>query len=260
MHNFEGLLDDTFFSALDEKIAASSKSDEASAYLDGKLPPSILEFAESSEYCGLSGQLYPEVRQILVDIENPKVREADLILGKGSGKSQLAKIVTLYGICVLSHMRNPQAFYGLTDDTTIYCGVVSVSSKQAKDNIFAGVKSLVANSPYFAGKFELFTEEIKFKQKNLGYFCGSSNASAFLGYATYRAVIDEVNFCFDSNNRSVAQMLYTALRGSLKTRFPDSFKIVLISSDSGPNSFLRKKYKFVTRKLGLSSEPEVAEE
>ena len=244
----EDLLTASFDSAVDESIIKYDVNDIYS-YENNKFPVDILEFAESSEFLGLKGALYAEIRNLLCDVEAADVKEANLILGKGSGKSFISQCFSCYGIYKALELRNPQATFGLTFNTQIYSINVSISRDQAKDVVFKGIKALIDASPYFKDKvLSSYKEEISFT-KDLYMLCGHSNSTAFLGYATLRAVMDEVNFMVDNNNRSVAQQLYSALSGSLKTRFPNDYNILCISSDSTPNSFLRETVNSVKESI-----------
>lgn len=244
----DDLVFDIFNGVVEESTSVSYTENDAEAYENDKLPVDIIEFAESPDYLHLRGQLFNQVKYILAELENPAIREGDLILGKGSGKTLLAQVFSMYGSYKALEMKNPQQLYGLTSNSSIYSINVSISQAQAKDNIFSGIEELVKKSPYFRGKFRIKSLEIELP-KNIFFMCGHSNATAFLGYPTLRAVMDEANYMVDNNNRSVAQQLYTALRGSLKTRFPKSYKLLAISSDSTPNSFLRDRVNELKRSI-----------
>jgi hypothetical protein len=68
--------------------------------------------------------------------------------------------------------------------------------------------------------------------------------------------MDEANYMIDSNNRSVARQIYGAFKGSLKTRFPNYYKLLCISSDSLPTSFIREKISFVKQQLSIPNSME----
>lgn len=235
------LFNDSFDSAFSEEFDTGISEDSNYAYLDDKFPVDIVQFAEDPKFLNLKGSLYKEIKNFLIDLEDPAIREIDMILGKGSGKSTIATIFSAYGCYKLLQMKNPQATFQLTPQTPIYSINVSISAKQAKDTVFSGISYLIEHSPYFKNLKPTIGAETIALPKNIFLFCGHSNSAAFLGYPTYRAVMDEVNFMTDTNNRSVSKKLYNALRGSLKTRFPNSYKILSISSDSLPNSFLRER-------------------
>lgn len=240
----EEALDDAF-----EESLASYDINDPFSYEGEVFPVDIIEFAESKEFLGLKGSIYKEVKNLLIDIEEDSVREADLILGKGSGKSMLAQIFTGYGLYRAIQLKEPQRTFGLTWNTALYSINVSISRQQAEDVIFNQTKDLLEASSYFKPLIKASnSKEMEFV-KRVHMLCGHSGSTAFLGYATMRAVMDECNFMVDNNNRSVASDLYAALVGSLRTRFPKDYKLLCISSDSTPNSFLRESINSVKQAI-----------
>lgn len=242
------LIDEALDDAFEESLASYDINDPFS-YEGEVFPVDIIEFAESKEFLGLKGSIYKEVKNLLIDIEEDSVREADLILGKGSGKSMLAQIFTGYGLYRAIQLKEPQRTFGLTWNTALYSINVSISRQQAEDVIFNQTKDLLEASPYFKPLIKASnSKEMEFI-KRVHMLCGHSGSTAFLGYATMRAVMDECNFMVDNNNRSVASDLYAALVGSLRTRFPKDYKLLCISSDSTPNSFLRESINSVKQAI-----------
>ena len=57
---------------------------------------------------------------------------------------------------------------------------------------------------------------------------------------------DAPEFMTDSANRSVARELYRAASGSLKTRFPDTYKLLMVSSQKNEYSFLYSSHTVLT--------------
>jgi len=250
-------LDDVIFGTLEdafEEELTTYAIDDPNSYEGEVFPEDIITFAESPDFLGLKGNLYPEIKNLLIDIEDKSIRESYLILGKGSGKSQLAQIFTGYGLYQALQLKNPQATYKLVWNTALYSINVSVSKTQAEDVVFKQTKELLTASPYFQKRMvNSNAREVEF-EKRIHMLCGHSGSTAFLGYATFRAVMDEMAFMVDNNNRSVAADLYAALTGSLKTRFPNDYKLLCISSDSTPNSFIRESInavKLVTKDAGV---------
>lgn len=247
--NSDDLFGDIFDGAFDDYIQDAAQFSERNLkdhtfFEKERLPVGVVQFAEDARYLGLSGKIFKSIKHYLEEIESDEIREASLILGKGSGKSVLAQVFTLYGIYYVMQLKNPQAVFKLLPGTPLVSINVSVGLSQAKNVVFEGIKNLVQNSKYFKGRYKNHTLAVKF-QKNVYVMCGHSNFTAFLGYPIFRAVMDEVNFMVDNNNRSVASQLYGALSGSLKTRFPGFYKLVMISSDSTPTSFLRERVQVV---------------
>ena len=204
---------------------------------------------------------FPNIKKLLKLIDRGHIREVYLILGKGSGKSTIVQICSLYGVYLWTCMRDPFDFYKILRTAKPACVNVSISREQAQDVIFDGCFTLVNKSEFFENKFKEFKKYIKF-DSGITLYAGHGNAAAWLGYATFVGGMDEVEYMVDNSNRSQAQMLYNALRGSLRTRFPNVYKLVAISSAKERYSFLMKKASLVI-KTGTSisfDDPEKSKE
>lgn len=241
--SIESLLDSVVSEAVKEVVQPGSQSYDKN-YLTK--PVSLLEFAESSKFLGLSNDLFRKVKQILVYIDQPHVREVYLVLGKGSGKSTIVEVCSLYGVYRWSCFRDPYDFFNIMRTAKVACVNVSTSKDQARDVIFEGCLQMVETSPYFKGRNEPLKNLIKF-DSGITLYAGHGNAAAWLGYTTFVGGMDEVEFMVDSNNRSQASALYNALRGSLRTRFPRHYKLICISSAKERFSFLMKKVNAVLK-------------
>lgn len=237
-------IDDLFSKIVDDAFVESSNAGSISSddIFIGR-PVSMLEFAMSSKYLNLvvsAAPLYQKIQAIIKLIDQGNIREVYLILGKGSGKSTICSIALLYGAYTWSCFRDPFAYFKVGRTSKVACVNVSVSREQAKDVIFEGCLDLVTRSPFFKGRYKSLNASIEF-DSDITLFCGHGNAAAWLGYATYVGVMDEVEFLMDSNNRSQAKALYGALRGSLRTRFPSAYKLIAISSAKETHGFLMNK-------------------
>lgn len=173
------------------------------------------------------------------EAENNFVASAFLI--SNSGKSECSAISPLYGVYLLTRMKNPHRFFGLSSATIMAAVNVSINEKQAKNVVFQSIKSKTSLSPYFQsiGAKEL-SIELEFPG-NIRVFCGHSGSQAFLGYGTIRGVMDEVNYMFDNSQKAVAEELYGTLLGSMNTRFPDHYKLISVSSMTQPNTWLHQR-------------------
>ena len=241
----EKMLDEIFGSEFDF-LLDEGKNYEDAIWEHNEKPVDIKTFVEERDFLGLKGRIYPAIQYAIEKIENPDIREADLMFGKGSGKSTILQIFLVYGVYEILCMKNPQEYFELLADTPITTLLVSVSEKQAKEVGFKGAKNMIEHSPWFKGRFEAFTTEIRF-EKQLNFFCGHSGASSWLGFNTVRAAMDEIEFMADTNNRSVSSQLYRALKGSLTTRFPHKYKLLCVSSPKEEDSFLYNRFKMVKK-------------
>lgn len=246
---FDGLLVSDEFDSSDAALELTDLTNPKN-YDNNTLPVDVIEFIESSEFLNLKYNnrtqtgIYPEIQQLILDICQDNIREAYLGLGKGSGKSIIGEVVPLYYAYKFGKLKKPAQSLGLMHNTQLFFTNVSVGRAQAKDIIFSGISSLIKNSPYFKDKFYI-TGQLISLPKRVYIYAGHSNHTAFLGYPTIVGTMDECNYMIDSANRSVAEQLQTALRGSLKTRFNKVYKLLMLSSDAGPNSFMRENIKII---------------
>lgn len=204
------------------------------------------EFVGGRRYLGIRGRVYPRVMDILEEVNKPHVREAYLSLGKGSGKSTICGVLMARWVYELLCHREPQTAFGLLPDSRLTVLNVSTSKDQAKNVIFGSFMARVRGAPWFEGKYKELTTECRFP-KNIFANCGHSGSKAFLGYDTVAAVMDEASWMLDTSFRSVAADIYDMLTGSLKTRFPHTYKLVIVSSPRTPEDFLTEQVEWVRR-------------
>lgn len=228
--SLDALIDEILAEELNSMMREPGDLSDPSLYKDNEPPVDVLTFVDDPYLSGDPVNFQPAVREILWDIEDPDIREVDLAIGKGSGKSEICITSQLYGAYVLSRMKDPHGFLGLASHNLLASINVSISERQAKDVIFQGLRHKIESSPYFRSLSpDILTQEIRFPG-NITLFCGHSGSKAFLGYATIRAVMDEVNYMYDSSKRSQAEELHRMLSGSMKTRAPNHYKLIDVSS------------------------------
>ena len=256
----EDLLDDIFGSEMD--FFFDSQKSESDLLWENNTPPvSINEFIESPEYLNMSGKFFPAIQYALNLIEKEDIREADLMFGKGSGKTTILQVFMVYEIYKILKLRNPQSYFELIPGTSIACLIVSVSADQAKEVGFKGIKNFLDQCMWFKGKYEPLSMQIRFP-KNVTLYCGSSSGVGKLGFNSVICAMDEVDYMKDSSNKSVAQELYRMLKGSMTTRYPGKYKLLCVSSPNSEDSFLTKRFNMVRdngRKLELPRSIDVSE-
>ena len=231
-----------------DAILGSLDSSGEDLYGDLGYPPDLMTFVADPYYLGSQVEVEPQVAQLILEIGANDVREAFVQLGKGSGKSLVATVIPLYETCKMLHMKDPHMHFHLARATLLTAINVSIGEKQAKNVVFKQIKDMVENSPFFKSiNHKTKTVEIEFPDHNVAFICGHSRSTAFLGYGTFAAVLDEANYMIDTKGRSAAEDLYTALRGSLMTRFPLTYKLLAISSASTPTAWLTKQVNAIKR-------------
>ncbi len=209
------------------------------------------EFIMSPDYMHLSDDISKANLQLLIHVDNPSIREAWLILGKGSGKSFNSSIYQCRGIWQTCMLKNPQKYSGLATGTNIYFLNMATNQIQARDVVFSDFREKLKNSNCFhevdrAIDLSIINNSVGFYQdtkdrilfpKNVVGVCGHSKSEAWLGYNTKQGILDEADWFVDNMNKSKAFDIYSSLLGSCKTRFPNHYKIIVITSPKSTESF-----------------------
>lgn len=168
-------------------------------------PVGIEEFLDGHEFLGSTDiSLWPEVRKAIIAInkewwKGPKHAKTEALLmgSTSSGKSEIAKITTLFHLYLLSCIDVPQALYGLPKTTSIVFVIMAAKPHVTKKVLYAPMRKLVEYMPYFQ-KFlrpeKLVESEMIFPEKNIRVVPGGSDADSILGEAIIGGIIDEINF------------------------------------------------------------------
>jgi len=187
----------------------------------------------------------PKILEILKEVARDEIREAILLLGKGSGKDFLASIMHLYGIYKALCMYDPQSYYGLAPGSPIYLVNVARNEGQAKNVFFTQFLGMLDNCLWFRGKHESpSSNTVKF-DKRIRALSGNSQAFGWLGYNTIQWVGDELAFFLENDNNeeseSKAEECWEAAFGSCQTRFPKHYKMFGITTPRYDDDFVMKK-------------------
>lgn len=213
-----------------------------------EVPVDMMTFLESPQYLALGGMLYPRVADLLVECDDPSVREFSLVLGKGSGKSAICSVMMARMVYRLLCYKDPHRELRLMPGSNITIANMSINEEQARNIIFAEFLSRVENSPWFMSgryRFEPHLKHADFS-KSIAVRAGNSSPKWALGYNTICAICDEANyFLEDQSGGQAVEEVVRALRGSLTTRFPDQFKLGVISSARTHEDYLSKRVEYV---------------
>lgn len=124
-------------------------------------------------------------------------RAGKVFVTGNSGKSEIAKITTLYHLYLLSCLDVPQALYGLPKTTSIVFVILAAKPHVTKKVLYVPMRKLVETMPYFQ-KFlrpdRMVESEMIFDDKNIRIVPGGADADAVLGEAIIGGILDEVNF------------------------------------------------------------------
>ena len=218
-------------------------------------------FVTSPDYMDLGDDISKANLQLLKHIDNPTIREAWLILGKGSGKSFNSSIYQCRGVWETCILKNPQKYSKLAVGTNIYFLNMATNQIQARDVVFADFIEKLNHSKCFhevKSALELTklrghsvpyyydTKDRILFPKNIISVCGHSKSEAWLGYNTKQGILDEADWFVDNMNKSKAHDIYNSLLGSCKTRFPDHYKIIVITSPKSTESFAVRQMRDIS--------------
>jgi len=204
---------------------------------------SVDTFMDSKFYLGIGNNIYPNVRRMANEILDGGYTEAAVVIGIGGGKSMLAEILSTYLVFKLLCLKNPFDYYGLAADKQIAIMNMGPSATQAKEVVFAGIRSFIEKTPFFQ-RFEpiILSESITFKKEMILMVPGNSKATKPLGYNVFGAVLDEAAFYMDTDERDVAEEIYNGLQRRIVSRFGSAGLLIMISSPRYVGDFLMKKY------------------
>lgn len=228
-------------------------------------PVDIETFLSDDYYLGESGKaLYPKVKEQIIKFQsNPDVMEVIFAGSTGWGKSFGTTISVVYDLYKLSVLKSPQKYFGLSSDTEIAFITTATTGKTASSTIFASVKSMIDNSPYFRERFPRdpdLESVLKFPNK-VSFYSGNSSEQSAIGQNIFSCIIDEANFLeaakmskigkSTTEDGSQATVLYNTLQRRLKSRFMKAGripgKIYLVSSAVHPKDFLSRRIEEATR-------------
>ena len=107
------------------------------------------QFITSPDYMDLERDISKANLQLLCHIDSPEIREAWLVLGKGSGKSFNSSIYQCRGIWQTAMLKDPQRYSDLAVGTYIYFLNMATNQIQARDVVFADFMSKLTHSKCF---------------------------------------------------------------------------------------------------------------
>jgi hypothetical protein len=215
-----------------------------------EMPVGIRQFIEDKNFLNLKWDgksgCRPKIMEIAIAITEDNVREAMLILGKGSGKDFISSILHLYGIYKCLCMTSPQKYYGMAPGSSIYFVNCARNEEQAKRVFFAEFKGMLENCPWFEGKYtEPAANSIRFAKRVVA-LSATSQAFSWLGYNTIQWVGDELAFFLvsdgDEESESRAEECWEAAFGSCQTRFRHHYKMIGITTPRFDDDFVMRKY------------------
>ena len=202
-----------------------------------EVPVDMEQFVLGHRFLNLRHRINQEKLDILIQFSHPSVRKLWCAAGSGGGKSFMVSVVQAWMVYQLLCLKRPDLFYMLGPGSKIATVNLSVGKDQAKDVVFGEFVGRIKACRWFIGKFEPQTGRVLFP-KNVFALSGGSAATSYYGYHTIMGSLDEASFMIDRQDRSVAEELTEALVKSLSTRFPNAYKLMVISTLRSDDDFL----------------------
>lgn len=232
-------------------------------------PVGIEEFCTSNDYLGLpplsdyqyqlikaSSQIYKQETLVALYGEEEGTKrykqtcnEVIFQLGKGSGKGYMSSIACAYVVYLLMCLRDPARYYGKPPGDQIAILNIAINAAQANNVFFKYFTQRIESCPWFIGKYEKKAGEFAFS-KNIFVYSGHSEREAWEGYNVIFVILDEISgFALESTSGSeqakTASAVYKMYRASVKSRFAEFGKLVLLSFPRFKNDFIQQRYEDV---------------
>ena len=188
------------------------------------------DFLDSPYFCGkIAKELFPEIRNDLVEMFNGRYTEALLGGSIGAGKTTLAKYAVLRMLYEASCLNDPYEAYGVAQGDKIAFPCISVTEGQAHELVFEKIRSALELIPYFNTEYKphKITEEAGIILPNgLWIPPGLSTERRTLGINAFSAIIEEANFFKNIKNTNpsrnhpdMAEAIYKSIKRRMESRF-----------------------------------------
>jgi hypothetical protein len=174
--------------------------------------------------------------------------------------SSVMVTVLLYRICIATHLKNPQHFFGLARNSNIVYNVLSVTKEAVKETAFGMAMDYMSDSPYFVEvcKYDPDCEYSDYRIPMLNllpdgrtshiWLTGGSKGQHVLGRNLLGIGLDEGNFRLEKDPDLKAYELYDQVRTRIANRFQKIETYlpaisIIASSAADESSFTEKVVK-----------------
>lgn len=177
--------------------------------------------------------------------------EVVFVAGIGAGKSFSSQILLSYMAHWLLCLKDPFGYFDLRKDKSLVLMNMGLTATQAKNVVFAGLKTMIGTSPWFK-KFNnriLSTELLLDIDKEsllptVHIMSGNSQETAPIGLNLFGGVLDEAAFYLDNEGKSVAENIYTTIQRRIVSRMKGRGGLLaMISSPKYPEDFIMRKFE-----------------
>lgn len=230
-----------------DELAAMMRAGDFSAYdelwkLDYvRKPPDIEEFILDDYYLGRTWRPVPGENEGIwptwLDLMsahfniNSRIHNTVLTGSLGTGKSSIMVSLILYRMCIATHLKNPQHFFGLNKNSNIVYNFLSVTKEAVKDTAFGIAMSYMGDSPYFTEVCrydpDLTYSGFRIPMQNTLpdgrvskiWLTAGSKGQHVLGRNLVGIGLDEGNFRLEKDPDIKAYELYDQVRTRIANRF-----------------------------------------
>jgi hypothetical protein len=218
---------------------------EQALHLDGGpweyVPAKPDEFIEGKMFLNLKGRVWASVKNDVCDFYESGKHRGVFLEGIGAGKSTKASIISTYETHRLLCLQDPQTRLGLFPSSKLTVLNMGPRAQQARKVVFGKIVALIDNAYWFRTRFphdKKIITELRFP-KNIYIMPGNSRETTPLGYDIVCAVLDEMNFYTDLEERDVAEEIWLAMERRLESRMADNWcwKLIGISSSKHEEDF-----------------------
>ena len=219
-------------------------------------PIPISQWVNDKYYLGETAEtLFPCLKDDMVELFSGSYYEAVLTGSIGWGKDYLATTCMVRVLYELICLKNPQDTLGLGKGEPIHIVPISHLKEAAQRVVFQGLSRKLHLSPFFKGRFEETTEEIRFPGKGVYIVGGGSNDNSALGLNVWACLVDETNFMGKVRKGAVsasgdkedkAQSVYNSLQRRVKSRYAAKGlkgMIFLVSSKRSVHDFTERRLR-----------------
>jgi len=254
----DGLLKSKELKEFEEKIKTVNAN-----FLEKK-PVDLDTFIFSKDYLGLE-KISPKQAKLLIALDNLSVednpyKEYVVVVGKGGGKDLMISLANHRFAYRLALEGPPADYTGIDLGLPITILNVAVNAEQANSVYFETFKTVGKNIFKRLG-CKVLAGEVQFPN-NINVVSGHSEAEGMEGYNLFSCVLDEIA-AFKTNaelrgkslrSKQSADYLYNMAKSSVKSRFPKTGKIVMISYPRFESDFILQKYEEGLRRPDVYTE------
>lgn len=251
-----------------------------------EIPIPFEQFVKDPEHMGfppLSPMQLESVRAVLGDdpikvFEEPPHHVLVALVGKGGGKDSLAALINSYMVYALLCLKSPQEYlhHGIKGEPIDILNI-AISETQAKNVYFEKFKQRIINWRWLKSKKWKITHTKKDLNPvewdaastgrvvvtgnamvfpgNIRAFSGHSRSASMEGLNPISSVLDEFARFRDAKGGSNADALYKMCESSGRTRFPQAWRMFLLSFPEHDGDAMMRKYDEAIEEMKLKPVP-----